>query len=1022
MIQQKRRQSNSLPILLATGSNGRIIDTMDKRPQFSAQTASRLAREHYGLTAVSITPLPSDRDQNFLLRTGSDERYVLKLAQAGEDEGVLRLQQAVLQHLHANWPDEAVPLPQVRPTTNGNLLLKVTDDSSNDHYLHLLTYLPGRPLGDLSYHPPQLLHQIGRLLAQVNTILLTFDHPAARRKLHWDLDQAPAVIARHQRRISDPARRALLAACLADYERWVTPHLPHLRRSLIHGDANDYNLLVDNGQLTGLIDLGDVIHSATVYEPAIAAAYALLHKADPLAAACTVTAGYHELLPLTETEISLLFTLIRLRLCQSVAMSAYQQTLEPDNDYLVISQQPAWQALEKLAAIPPNLAHYRLRHACGLPPCPRTGAICRWLEKNQTGFSPIVVPDLSRALLFDLSIGSPLTVPRLDGTDLAERLRRELGQAGAETGIGLYDEARPIYTAPEFQQPDGEWRTVHCGLDIFLPAGSPLYAPLPGRVHSVANHRAPLDYGPTLILVHETADGLPFYTLYGHLGAEILEYLKPGMAVKQGELIGLVGDTAVNGSWPPHLHFQIITDLLGYPDTFPGVAPASQRAVWLSLSPDPGLIVSIPAAPQKMDTAVIHQKRSRHLPPMLSLSYQEPLHIVRGQGQYLYDVTGRPYLDMVNNVAHVGHNHPRVVEALHRQALVLNTNTRYLHETIVTYAERLLATLPEPLSVCFFVNSGSEANDLALRLARAHTGRRDLVVVDGAYHGHLTSLIEISPYKFNGPGGQGAPDHVHVSPMPDPYRCRLGSDGSLYAQEVVQIVEKMAHEGKKPAAFICESLLSCGGQIVLPEGYLAAVYDTIRASGGVTVADEVQVGLGRVGSHFWGFQTQAIVPDIVTMGKPMGNGHPLAAVVTTPEIAASFDTGMEYFNTYGGNPVSCVVGSAVLDVIEEEELQAHAAEIGRYLLDKLAALKEAHSLIGDVRGRGLFLGIELVNDRETMAPAAPEARTIVERMKEEGILLSTDGPLHNVIKIKPPLPFNQENADFFVEKLTAVLS
>jgi 4-aminobutyrate aminotransferase-like enzyme/Ser/Thr protein kinase RdoA (MazF antagonist) len=999
---------------------------MDKRPQFSPKTAARLAREHYGLTAVSTTPLPSDRDQNFLLQTDGGERYVLKLAQAGEDEAVLRLQQAVLDHLHAHWPEASVPLPQVRPSTAGDRLVAVADENGRSYLMHLLTYLPGTPLGDLGHHPPALLRQVGRLLAQVDTVLLTFDHPAARRQLHWDLAQAPAVIARHQRRIIDPEQRALLAACLADYGKWVEPHLPQLRRSLIHGDANDYNLLVDreSGALTGLIDLGDLVHSATIYELAIAAAYALLHKADPLAAACKVTAGYHEILPLTETEISLLFTLIRLRLCQSVAMSAYQQTLEPDNDYLVISQQPAWEALVKLAAIPPNLAHYRLRHACNLPPYPQTEVICRWLQENRAGFSPIVVPDLSQAHLFDLSIGSPLTVPRLDGTDLAERLRRALVAAGCEVGIGLYDEARPIYTAPEFQQPDGEWRTIHCGLDIFLPAGSPLYAPLPGRVHSLANHQAPLDYGPTLILAHETGDGLPFYTLYGHLGPEVLEYVEPGMAIKQGELIGLVGDTAVNGGWPPHLHFQIITDLLGYPDTFPGVAPASQRAVWLSLSPDPALIVPVPADPvaQQIDTAVIRQKRRHHLAPMLSLSYREPLHIVRGQGQYLYDVTGRPYLDMVNNVAHVGHNHPRVVEALHRQALVLNTNTRYLHEAIVTYAERLLATLPEPLSVCFFVNSGSEANDLALRLARAHTGQRDLLVVDGAYHGHLTSLIEISPYKFNGPGGQGAPDHVHVTPMPDPYRRRLGSDGIVYAQEAVQIVEKMRQEGKNPAAFICESLLSCGGQIVLPDGYLRAVYDSIGAAGGVTIADEVQVGLGRVGSHFWGFETQGIVPDIVTMGKPMGNGHPLAAVITTPEIAASFNTGMEYFNTYGGNPVSCAVGTAVLDVIEEEGLQVHAGEIGRYLLEQLKPLKEQFPLIGDVRGRGLFLGIELVNDRETLVPAAAEARAIVERMKEEGILLSTDGPLHNVIKIKPPLPFSRENADFFVRKFTAVLS
>ena len=798
---------------------------MNRRPQFSNQQAGQLAQTHYGLTAVSTHPLPSDRDQNFLLQTGTGERYVLKLAQAGEDEAVLRLQQAVLAHLHeqwpVHWPGEPVPLPRIRPFTNGDYLMQVEGENGRFHHMHLLTYLPGTPLGELDQQPSTLLRQIGRLMAQVDTLLLTFDHPAARRELVWDLAQAPAVIAHHQHRLSDPAQRALLAACLADYEKLVAPHLPHLRRSVIHGDANDYNLLAKTTNqrgrserrekqkpllplrplrlkkptmtLTGLIDFGDVVYSATVFELAIAAAYALLDKADPLTAVSAVTAGYHEILPLTPTEISLLWPLIRLRLGQSVAMSAYQQTLEPDNDYLTISQRPAWEALARLATIDPSLAEAKLLDLAGF-------------EQSQIA----------------------------DQSGLVARRRQYLG-------------------------------------------------------------------------------------------------------------------------------------------------------------------------------------------PMLSLSYTAPLHIVRGEGQYLYDAAERPYLDMVNNVAHVGHSHPRVVAALVGQARRLNTNTRYLHETILTYAERLTATLPHPLRVCFFVNSGSEANDLALRLARAHTGQQDVIVVDGAYHGHLTSLIEISPYKFNGAGGQGAPDHVHVCPMPDPYRGQFGADGAAYAQAAADIIANMARQDQKPAAFICESLLSCGGQIVLPEGYLTAVYAAVRAAGGVTIADEVQVGFGRVGSHFWGFALQGVVPDIVTMGKPMGNGHPLAAVVTTPEIAASFDTGMEYFNTYGGNPVSCAVGTAVLDVIESEGLQAHAAAIGRYLLDQLTPLKEEFPLIGDVRGRGLFLGIELVRDRQTKEPAASEARAIVERMKEAGILLSTDGPLHNVIKIKPPLPFNRQNADYFVGRLREVL-
>lgn len=418
--------------------------------------------------------------------------------------------------------------------------------------------------------------------------------------------------------------------------------------------------------------------------------------------------------------------------------------------------------------------------------------------------------------------------------------------------------------------------------------------------------------------------------------------------------------------------------------------------------------------------------RRQHLGKNLSISYRQPLKIVRGYRQYLYDEEGQPYLDAVNNVPHVGHNHPRVVRAGQAQMAVLNTNTRYLHESLVRYAERLCATLPEPLQVCYFVCSGSEANELALRLARTHTRQKDTIVVDVGYHGNTSSLIEISSYKFDGPGGVGAPAHVHKVAMPDvyrgPYKQADPQAGEKYAQHVAEAVEQIQRAGQQVGAFICESILSCGGQIVLPPGYLPAVYQHVRAAGGVCIADEVQVGFGRVGTHFWAFETQGVVPDIITLGKPIGNGHPVAAVITTPEIAASFDNGMEYFNTFGGNPVSCAIGLAVLDVIAEEGLQANALVVGERLLAGLRGLMERHHLIGDVRGLGLFIGIELVLDRHTLEPAGAEASYIANRMRDHGILVSTDGPYHNVLKIKPPLVFTAENADFFVATLDKIMA
>ena len=307
-----------------------------------------------------------------------------------------------------------------------------------------------------------------------------------------------------------------------------------------------------------------------------------------------------------------------------------------------------------------------------------------------------------------------------------------------------------------------------------------------------------------------------------------------------------------------------------------------------------------------LDNKEILDLRSKHLGPSLSVSYDESFHIVRGEGQYLFDARGNRYLDCVNNVQHVGHCHPKVVEAAQQQYKKLNTNTRCLDETIVNYAKDITSTLPDGLEVCFFANSGREANGLALRLVRQFTGNKATIVLDGAYHGNLFSLIEISPYKHNGPGGNGAPDFVYTLPISDSFCGKyLGEDcGEKYAQEVQAAINEIQKKGNKVSTFIAEALMGCGGQLILPKGFLKKAFDLVRAAGGVCIADEIQIGFGRVGSHFWGFETHGFVPDIVTMGKSMGNGHPLSAVVTTREITDSFNNGMEYFNSFGGNPVS----------------------------------------------------------------------------------------------------------------------
>ncbi len=772
-------------------------------PSFTPQDAEALVARHYGLQARAQT-LPGELDHNFLLTT-SQVRFVLKIGNPAQTRADLDFQNRALEHLR-----DFEGVPRLVPSRAGEETVTIQREGQT-HLVRLLTCLPGEPLASRPDRPPALLRDLGAFLARLDRALSDFRHPAAgRQDFLWDLTRAHLVIPPRLQAITAPHRRALVERALARFREAVLPYLAILRAQVIHNDANDHNVLVEDGRVVGLVDFGDMLHAPLVCEVAIAAAYALLGSDAPLQAAAHVTAGYHASLPLTPTEIALLFDLIRARLAVSVAISSERARSEPENAYHQVSASAAWEALERLDAIPAETAHGVLRQACGLP-----------------------------------------AFASLEGAGSASRPPRRVGK---------------------------------------------------------------------------------------------------------------------------------------------GALLAARR---------------------------------RRLNPALSLSYREPLHIVRGQGQYLYDAEGRAYLDCVNNVCHVGHSHPAVVAALAHQAALLNTNTRYLHENIVRLAERLTEKMPGDLSVWFFVNSGSEANDLALRLVRAYTSQRDMLVLEGAYHGNLGVLIDISPYKFDGPGGRGAPSWVHKLPMPCAYRgiFRNAPDpAAAYAAQAEEVIRRVEAGGGGIAAFIAEALMGTGGQVVFPPGYLEKMYALVREAGGLCIADEVQIGFGRVGTHFWGFETHGVVPDIVTMGKPMGNGHPLAAVVTTPEIAAAFANGMEYFNTFGGNPVSCAVGLAVLDVIEQENLQSHALEVGSQLKAALETLSARHPLIGDVRGSGLFLGVELVRDRETLEPAREEAYAIVEAMRERGILLSVDGPLHNVLKIKPPLVFNQGDAARLVSELDAVLS
>jgi 4-aminobutyrate aminotransferase-like enzyme len=415
------------------------------------------------------------------------------------------------------------------------------------------------------------------------------------------------------------------------------------------------------------------------------------------------------------------------------------------------------------------------------------------------------------------------------------------------------------------------------------------------------------------------------------------------------------------------------------------------------------------------------ERRRKLLGSAYKLFYDNPVHIVKGEGVWLYDADGRKYLDMYNNVPHVGHCHPHVVEALTKQIATLNTHTRYLHENILEYAERLTGKFEDELDLAMFCCTGSEANELAMRIARTHTGGTGFIATSFAYHGNSRATFEITTSDI--PEDE-RPDYIATAPVPDPYRgLYTGPDaGEKYAAHVREAIETLKRRGVKPAAFIIDTIASSGGVVSPPPGYLSAVAEIIRDAGALFIADEVQPGFGRTGRNFWGYQADGFVPDIVTMGKPMGNGHPLAGMVTRSGIVEEFAAKGRYFNTFGGNPVSCAAGLAVLDVLEQEELQQNALDVGQYLVDGLWSLAEQHEVIGDVRGSGFFLGLELVEDRKRKTPAKALTKRVLNELRERGLLTGSIGPDANILKLRCPMVFTRENADQALDTIDRALA
>jgi 4-aminobutyrate aminotransferase-like enzyme/Ser/Thr protein kinase RdoA (MazF antagonist) len=995
---------------------------------FDTPWASAALATHWGIEG-QLSPLPGEYDQNFLVSVRDQPAYVLKLMRVGCDPAYVDLQIAALRAVQQR--DPSLPVPAVVTALSGADCVALQLPAAGVRLAWLITALPGRVYAQECPKTVVLAEAIGAAHGRLGVALSDFQHDALARPTKWDLESAQ-WIGEHPEAVPEPARRARIDRIASRFVHDLKPRLAALPHVAIHNDLNDYNFLVDavaaQVRVSGLLDFGDLIWGARVADLAIAAAYLVLDEERPIDMLAAYVAGVHSVAAVTEEEIALLWPLLLTRLAVSVTNSGLGKLARPDDPYVVVSERGAWALLERSDAYPEDYVAARLRQACGLPAHPAADAVAAYLQRVPPA-AVLAVP-LTAAPVLDLSIagaGSPDDPRRFD---MAALERYVDAQSVDGVSVGRYAEPRLIYTAPAFLTHTAtgcERRTVHLGVDVFLPAGSVVCAPYDAVIVNIAIRPDDLDYGGVIVLEHRTDAGVPFYTLYGHLAHDAGLHHRVGERVAAGTPVGVVGAADENGGWPSHLHLQCGLTTLGRGCDWPGVASPEDLATWLVLYPNPapllGLVPSAVDGSPAADALRIDRRRQRYA-ANLKTSYHRPITVARGRRHHLYDVWGREYLDGYNNVPQVGHCHPRLIRRVAEQARLLQTNTRYLQDVHLDYGDALAARFPAPLEVCFFVNSGSEANELAIRLARAYTASRDVLVLEEGYHGNTNTAIALSHYKFAGRGGTGPEPWVHVAPLPDPYRGRYrgAESGAAYAADVGRLLDDLRAAGRRPAAFLAETLPSVGGQIVPPDGYLADVYARVRAAGGVCIADEVQTGYGRLGDWFFGFEGQGVVPDIVVLGKPIGNGHPIGAVVTTRAIADAFANGMEFFSTFGGSSVACAVGREVLSIVDDERLMENARRVGGQLKRELKGLAREYPLIGDVRGHGLFLGVEFVDDRDRRTPATAQTAYVVERLRDLRFLVGTEGHDNNVVKIRPPLTFDERAVDCAVAALRRVLN
>ena len=947
-------------------------------PAVTVDQARDIAREHFDLDVIP-TELGSQQDANFLLHDVH-----------GEPLGVLKIANPVFSRIELEAQDAAAAFiadgEGLRAATNASGIAEVIGDPVL--FARILRYLSGGTLSGPGYLSPVHVAAMGEVAGRTSRALAAFEHPGVDRVLQWDLRHGQRTVEVLLSHLDDATRRERVESATAQAWRMLSDVAEDLPTQVIHGDITDDNVVCDpHGRPDGLIDFGDLTRSWAVSELAVTLAAVLGHEGGEPAAVLPAIEAFHAVRPLSPAEVEALWPMVVVRAAVLVVSGVHQTSIDAENAYASENLDHEWRIFEGATAVPMDVMTAQIRHVLGMEHAVESVAGTALID----GLDPATVLRLDLSADADAMDGGAWLVP-----DAEDRLAAAALSGGAVAVISTFGQPRLTRSVTLSETAPA---TIATGVHLWPGGDLALSAPWAGVVA--------IEPDGTALTLTGTAGVVE---IRGAVGLEVGD----SQTVTAGAALGTIDGPV----WIQCRRHPVESEV-------PDFVRPDYAAGWLHRVSDPAVLLGLtPANAAADDGVLLRQRRARAFASVQEHYYRHPPRIERGWREHLIATDGRAYLDMVNNVAILGHGHPELADAVDRQWRRLNTNSRFNYGAVVTLSERLAATLPDPLDTVFLVNSGSEADDLALRLAMATTGRHDIVAVAEAYHGWTYATDAISTSIADNPNALATRPHwVHTVPSPNAFRgLHRGLEASKYAPEAVAIIEELAAQGKPPAAFICEPFYGNAGGMALPDGYLKAVYAAVRAAGGLAIADEVQVGYGRTGRWFWAFEQQDVIPDIVCVAKAMGNGQPLGAVITTRAIADAYRTQGYFFSSAGGSPVSCVVGLTVLDVLERDGLQENALTVGDHLKARINELATRHPLIGTVHGSGLYMGVELVRDRETLEPAVAETAGICERMRELGVIVQPTGDRQNVLKMKPPMCITRESADFFVDMLDRVLS